>query len=97
MPLHFEELWTNSENYHKDGESLSVSNLLDELVLKLNFYKTIDEKQELLDDDKRKIKSHTFGEILFTLTALSLKENINTYEALNVALVLRQFKALNVT
>jgi len=97
MSLHFEDIWTNAENYHKDGEPLSVSDILEELILKLNFYKAIDEKEELSNEDKRKIKSHTFGEMLFTLTALSLNDNVNTYEALNVAVVLRQFKALNVT
>jgi hypothetical protein len=85
---HFEELWEQCEKYHTS--ITGVSTIIDELLLKINLYQTIDKRVEIPEDDRKKIKSRTMGEILFTITSLSIKDNINVYEALNNALQIRQ-------
>ena len=90
MVAHFEELWEQCENFQKDGGKVSdVPILLEELSLKLNLYQAIDAKTEIPVEDRQKVKSRLLGEILLTLTGLSLKDNINVYEALNIALQYR--------
>lgn len=83
---HFEELWEECERLHQDtiNEGTS-SDLINELIMKLNIYKVIDLKTEIPDEERQKIKSRTLGEILLTLTQLSLKDNINVFEALHTA------------
>lgn len=84
--IHFEDLWEKCEQLHKDSvDEGTASNLVDELMMKLNVYKVIDSKIEIPEEDRQKIKSRTLGEILLTLTHLSLKDNINVYESLNTA------------
>lgn len=87
--MHFEDLWEKCENIHKKSDSENSSAILDELMLKLNLYKVLEQKTDLPQEDNQKIKSRTFGEILFTLTNLSLQENINVFDALNTALQYR--------
>lgn len=90
MALHFEELWEKSEKLYQDtGESASATEILEELLMKLGLYKAIDEKKDLPAEDAHKIKMRAFGELLLTLTHLSAKDDINTYEALNTALQYR--------
>lgn len=90
MADHFEELWVRSENFQKDAGKISdVAVLLEELSLKLTLYKAIDTKKEIPEEDRQKVKSRLLGEILLTLTGLSFKDNINVYEALNIALQYR--------
>lgn len=90
MASHFEVLWEQCENFQKDATAHNaVQQIIDELMLKINLYKAIDAKTEIPEEDRQKVKSRTLGEILLTLTALSLKDNINVYEALNIALQYR--------
>lgn len=84
--LHFEELWEQCEQIHQASKSEdSMSAIMDELAMKINLYKIIESKTEVPAADLAKAKSHTMGEILFTLTKLSLKENINVFESLGLA------------
>lgn len=85
MPNHFETLWETCESFH-NGSRTSIGSSIDELILKLNLYKAIDQKTEIPEKDREKIKSRTMGEILFTLTKLSLQDNINVFEAMKTAL-----------
>jgi len=86
MPIHFEELWEKCENLHKAlDHNDSVLTIIDELAMKINLYKMIDGKIEVPEEERQKIKSRTMGEILLTLTNLSLKDNINVFEALSIA------------
>lgn len=90
MPIHFEELWEKCEKFHQENsEGSSVSSIMDELMLKINLYKVIDEKKEVPQEEREKIKARTLGEILLTLTNLSLKDNINVFEVLSIALQYR--------
>lgn len=83
--IHFEELWEKCENLHKENGKATVLATIDELSMKINLYKMIDGKEDLPVEDRQKIKSRTMGEILLTLTNLSLIDNINVYEALSIA------------
>jgi hypothetical protein len=88
--ISFEELWNKSEEFQKNAsKDTTTQNIIEELLLKLNLYKAIDLKTEIPEEERQKIKSRTLGEILLTFTCLSLKDNINVYEALSVALQYR--------
>jgi hypothetical protein len=93
MALHFEELWEKCEQLYKDSKSDGdVQSILDELLLKVNLYKAIDAKAEIPPEERQKMQSRTLGEILLTLTHLSLKDNVNVYEALSMALQYRSIE-----
>ena len=83
--MHFEELWEQCEKFHGEIAEDSASTI-NELILKINFYKAIDFKLDSLNEEQQKIKAHAFGELLLSLTKLSSQENINVYEALSYAL-----------
>ncbi len=86
MIIHFEELWEKCENLHSEySESDSVSDIINGLTMKLGLYAAIDQKSETITKDMEKAKSRLMGEILLSLTALSLKDNINVFDALNTA------------
>lgn len=80
--MHFETLWEKAEKYHQNSEGTSQSMILDELMLKLNLYKAVSSKTELPAEELEKAKFHTMGEILLTLTHLSLYDKINVFDAL---------------
>lgn len=83
MIEHFEDLWCQAENFHKNSDS-SISSIMDELSMKINLYKLFESQKD--SAELKKIKSRTLGEILLVITNLSLKEDINVFEALNTAL-----------
>jgi hypothetical protein len=83
MAAHFEELWEQCEKLHQAGGN--SSNIVDELIMKLNLYKIIDQKTDIPKEELQKIKARTMGEIILTITNLSLVDNINVFEALNMA------------
>jgi len=86
MAEHFEILWEKCEQLHKDiNNNETISSLMEELLLKINLYKVIDLKTDVPLEERQKIKSRTLGEILLTMTNLSLKENINVFDSLNQA------------
>lgn len=90
MPIHFEELWEKCEKFHQEnGKDITVSSIMEELMLKVNLYKAIDQKTEVPSEEREKIKARTLGEILLTLTNLSLKDNVNVFEVLSIALQYR--------
>jgi hypothetical protein len=87
MILSFSELWEKSEQFHKEIGPPDSAQLLEELLLKINLYKALEQKLETVaSEDLEKTKSRLMGEILFTLTGLSLKDNINVFEVLSIAL-----------
>jgi hypothetical protein len=92
MSAHFEEVWEKCEALHKEiAEGDTSANLIEELNLKFNLYKMIDLKLEIPQDERQKIKERTLGEILLTLTNISLIDNINVFQALSMAL---QYKSI---
>ena len=87
MIQHFEELWEKCEQFYKDSAKEDTNtSIIDELIMKLNLYKAIDSKTEIPEEEKSKIKSLAMGEILLSLTHLSLRDNINVFKSLSVAL-----------
>lgn len=87
MPKHFEEVWDQCESLFKETGELAAteksSSLTDNLIFKINLYKAVDLKNDIPDAERQKIKSRTLGEILWTLTNISMIDNINVFEALN--------------
>ena len=96
MAIPFEELWEQCEQFQQTtAGDQSVQSLLDELVLKINLYKALDSKEsELPEQDRLHIKTRTLGEIMLSLTGISAKDNINTYQALALALQHRNIRHL---
>jgi len=84
MVVHFEHLWEESEKLHAHDNS-SISSVIEELLMKVNLYKIIEERTDIPDEERQKVKSRTLGEILLSLTHLSVKDNINVFQALKVA------------
>ena len=84
--LHFEDLWQKAESFHKNSDD-SAKDILEELTLKVCLYKAIEQRSEISEKDKKEARSHLLGEILFTLTKLSLKEDINVFESLQIILM----------
>jgi len=94
--MHFEELWEKCENLHKEmGESDNQALLMEELMMKVELYKAISAKRDVPDEERQKAKSRALGEILLTLTHVSLKDNINVFEALGVAFQYRSVRHYN--
>ncbi len=82
--ISFSELWEKCESIYQDNNEDS-SVILDELNMKVNLFKTLNYIQNISEEELQKVKSRTIGEILFTLTKLSMKENINVFESLSMA------------
>lgn len=93
--MHFENLWEKCENLHKETGNNSVDSSIQELSLKIELYKTLNNKKDLPVSDKEKIKSRLMGEILLTITNISLVDNINVYQALDEALKFRTIEHLS--
>lgn len=91
--MHFEELWEKCEQLHQEANQKgqpTTNTLLEELMMKINLYKAIDAQGgEIAGEDRQKIKSRTLGEILLTLTHVSLIDGVDVFEALGVALQYR--------
>lgn len=88
--MHFEELWVQCEKVHQEAPVQgSVAEILNELSLKLNFYKVIDQRKDLPPEEMRQFRIRAMGEILSVLTNLSLVEDINVFDALRTAMQYR--------
>ena len=93
MAIHFEELWEQCENVQKEAcADVPASNIIDEIVIKLNLYKILDAKSEIPPTELAKIRSRVLGEALLTMTSLSVKDNVDVYEALSMALQYRSLE-----
>lgn len=96
MVVHFEALWEKCENFFKDiSPDTKAQAILEELAFKFSLYKAIDSKEDIPEDERKKVKSRVLGEILLTLTHLSLKDNVDVYEALAIALQYRSIEHYN--
>lgn len=90
MKNHFEELWEQCEKINQNNNA-DIPSILDEVIIKINLYKALNQKYNLpLTKEEEKIKTHLLGEILFSLTNLSIKDNINVYAALYSSVMFRQ-------
>jgi hypothetical protein len=83
---HFEELWEACENFQeKEGIAQDASTILDLLGMKINLYRMISEKADIPAEERTAGKSRIFGEILLTLSSLSLLEKINVFLSMGEA------------
>lgn len=95
MAIHFEELWEKCENLQKEScMDVPASNIVEEIIIKLNLYKVLDAKAEIPAGELAKIRSRVLGEVLLTMTSLSIKDNVDVYEALSSALQYRSVEQL---
>jgi len=84
---HFEELWEEAEGLYKDpANAVSIPAIIAELIAKLSVYRALDTNDKITSEEKTKLKAHTFGKILSAMTHLSLKDEINSYAALKLAI-----------
>jgi len=58
--------------------------------MKIGLYQSISKKTNISEDEMQKVKSRVFGEILFFLTNISIRDNVDVFNALLVALNSRQ-------
>lgn len=87
--MHFEDLWESCEKFFSSNNNESSSEILDKLIHKIGIYKSIPENKEH-PVELLKMKTLLFGELLLSLTQLSLKDNINSFTALNSAIKYRK-------
>jgi IS1 family transposase len=85
MSTHFEELWEKCEQLHSETiQGDDASTIVDEAIIKLNLYKVIDnQKGGHLKEEVDQAKLRIFGELLSSLTKLSIKDNMDVYKALH--------------
>jgi|SRR5271166_4066630 len=96
MAPHFEELWVKCEEFQREAtNNVAVATIMEELMMKISLYRVIDAKTEIPAAERQKIKSRALGEILLTLTCLSVKDDINVYDSLNLALMYRSLEHYN--
>jgi hypothetical protein len=86
---HFEDLWEICEAFHKNSEGFSHPLDMDELIMKIGLYQSISKKINIPDDELQKVKSRVLGEILFFLTDISVRDNIDVFASLASALKAR--------
>jgi hypothetical protein len=83
---HFEQLYTASEELFKqDIDKTSVSDIINDLQTRLSLYLGVDASDKIPAEEKMPVKIQLFGKILSSLTQLSLKDNINSFTALETA------------
>lgn len=93
MAIHFEELWEKCENLQKEAcAEVPASSIVEEIIIKLNLYKVLDAKTEIPPGEIAKIRSRVLGEVLLTMTSLSVKDNVDVYESLSSALQYRSLE-----
>ena len=86
MPVHYEDLWVKCEEYHKElSKDSDISDIINEITMKFKLYETVSKIES--SEEKEEAKFRLMGEILLSLTALSMKDNIDVYDALQKTLM----------
>lgn len=84
---HFEELWVEAENIKDTNSSEEV---LKQLELKFALFRAILMKKDSLSiNDYNESVERLFGEVLFSLSQLSMIENVNVFSALDKSMKLK--------
>jgi hypothetical protein len=90
---HFEDLWNESEQLvsklHKDTSTEDLIKLITNLLVD---YKDMSTSTIIPDEVKKSLKNRYMGEIVFLLTCVSLRDNINVYASLMEELRLNESK-----
>jgi len=96
MTVHFEDLWDQCEKFHQENSAnLELQPILDALMMKVSLYKALNAQKDIPGEEMQKVKSRTLGEIVLALTCITLKDNINVFEALATALQYRTIDVLD--
>lgn len=86
---HFEDLWTQAELLLADDTKISHwEDLVKSTSMKLTLLehiKSLQQQDNLSEDDVNKLVSNTMGELLLTITQLSWAANVDVYAALQAA------------
>jgi hypothetical protein len=86
----FDQVWEEGEALFKDQVAEDdLDSTLKELELKIGLYRLLAEKKEFPVEEMKAAKMKTMGEILLSMTHLSLLENINVYAALKETVLYR--------
>ena len=94
MTVHFEDLWDQCEKFHQENTK-DLGSVIEALLMKINLYKSLSAQKDIPGEEMQKLKSRLLGELVFALTCMSLKDNINVFEALAIALQHRTIDALD--
>lgn len=86
---HFEQLWSVAEDSFKSELDCDVNEILNKLSLSIRLYKNINDKSSSTQEIKA-IKAHLLGELLLEISHLSMKENIDVFNALMASLKFRK-------
>ncbi len=96
MTIHFENLWDQCEKFHQENTNVQdLQPVIDALIMKVNLYKALNSQKDIPGEEMQKLKSRTLGELVFALTCISLKDNINVFESLTIALQHRTIDVLD--
>jgi len=86
----FDQVWEEGEALFKDQVSPDdLEPALKELELKIGIFRLLSEKKEIPPEEMKAMKMKTMGEILLSMTHISLLENINVYAALKETVLYR--------
>jgi hypothetical protein len=87
--IHFEQIYEQAEQISKQrNETRSTADIAKEISELLNSYADADsiDSKEITNS----LKNRYLGEVMFLITALSQRDNINVYAALNAQLTLNK-------
>lgn len=94
-PIHFENLWEAAEKIasNKYGK-LNDNEIMNELTLSITAYEKA-LTTDLSDDIRNEFKKRILGHMVFIMTAISAKENINVYAVLKEEMDIMEFDLKN--
>lgn len=94
-PKTFDQIWEEGEQLFKDQIAQDdLESVLKELELKIGLFRLLSGKKDGAPEELAAVKLKTMGEILLSMTHLSLLENINVYAALKETVLYRTIDQL---
>lgn len=95
MNQHFEEVWEDAEKLMSEETAQRFTkSIVMELTAKFGLYEAIDLNEKLSTEEKQKLKAHLMGTLLVTIAQLSLKDNINVFESMKLAIEEKRIEQL---
>lgn len=83
MKFTFEDIWNTAENKNKLSLfNENINSIIEEIKLKLEMYNNLN-NLDISPEELNKLKTISFGEILFSLSKISLLDNINVAAGLH--------------
>lgn len=95
LPLKtFDQIWEEGESLFQGESTEDLESVLKSLEMKINLFRILSSKKEIPEEDLKSMKFKIIGEILLTMTNLSLIENINVHHALKESIQIRSIEQL---